>query len=718
MEMMERNQNSSETNYDAVVIGAGLAGLAATAELKDLNVLILEKETKIGGRVQTRTQHGISYDLGAVFAFLPGTAFLPSALPEPVNEPAPIGLYFQGKTTFGTSVMYCLRQVLTDPSDLDSVIAFFETPKCDAKILTAQAYNTLNAFFRVIHPGNMRDYFPARQHDAFRVYDNRHFSQGNQVVVNNLREHTNAHFLQGVEVLSVAEEGNRVKVRFRENNAEQTVSGKAAIVSTPGTKALRMLRKMNRSCRLFLESLTYAEGSVVVLAFPTSVAMKEFSYLVTPELSSNTILKQTKDGAFLIYVYFVGEESAALAELEENEKIRDIFEIFSQVGLDTVSKQDLLFIDYRRWSEVGPIISSDSYTRWNDARIVPSSRVFLVGDYTHMLDRNAPMPYGMHAAAASGKQGAERLKQTLGLENASASIEFPPLIHSIQYGMTPHHPFFWNRRIEGDIAFYGLILKAQKTNVALKNYLLAQVRDHLWEYQAGYGVTTEDSALVLEGLLEAGVDKKVLAQSFRQLVALFYDPDSGSFQTLSHQRKEIPACAQGRAAYWEGPSVDATAQAAFLLHTTIPKTYAAEIENSRLYLKETQTAEGYWTGRWFPSLMISTYYSVRFLHQFGKDKAEIERACSYLYASQNRKGSWGESEIETAVAILTLRLCAPESSALPSAKAWLQAQKHDHGWSGEPVIYYWFEMKEQQKLFVQGIDKGPITTAWAELALR
>src|SRR5437762_3278954 len=55
--------------YDVVIVGAGLAGLSAAYALRDRRVLVLEREALAGGRVLTRSSHGVAYDLGAVFGF-------------------------------------------------------------------------------------------------------------------------------------------------------------------------------------------------------------------------------------------------------------------------------------------------------------------------------------------------------------------------------------------------------------------------------------------------------------------------------------------------------------------------------------------------------------------------------------------------------------------------------------------------------------------------
>lgn len=61
------NPGTNEQDFDVIVIGAGVAGLAAARSLKEsgLSVKVFESQEKVGGRVRTNRSIGIPFDEGA-----------------------------------------------------------------------------------------------------------------------------------------------------------------------------------------------------------------------------------------------------------------------------------------------------------------------------------------------------------------------------------------------------------------------------------------------------------------------------------------------------------------------------------------------------------------------------------------------------------------------------------------------------------------------------
>ncbi|MCG8635120.1 MAG: FAD-dependent oxidoreductase [Desulfobacterales bacterium] len=73
---LKKSWGAQSSTYDAVIIGGGLSGLTAAVGLKDYNILILEKEGAMGGRIVSKTWEGFSYSLGASYLGKPDSEML------------------------------------------------------------------------------------------------------------------------------------------------------------------------------------------------------------------------------------------------------------------------------------------------------------------------------------------------------------------------------------------------------------------------------------------------------------------------------------------------------------------------------------------------------------------------------------------------------------------------------------------------------------------
>ena len=69
--------NVPENSTEIVIIGSGLAGLAAGQLLKEAghNALILDRGRRVGGRISTRRADGFLFNHGAQFVTAHSTAF-------------------------------------------------------------------------------------------------------------------------------------------------------------------------------------------------------------------------------------------------------------------------------------------------------------------------------------------------------------------------------------------------------------------------------------------------------------------------------------------------------------------------------------------------------------------------------------------------------------------------------------------------------------------
>ncbi|AOW98182.1 hypothetical protein BJP34_00875 [Moorena producens PAL-8-15-08-1] len=708
---------SQKAVYDVVIVGGGLAGLTAGYLLKDLNILVLEKEAQAGGRILSHSAHGIPYDLGAVFAYNQDNLPFKVNSSALIRESEQIGIFYGGQVHYGSSPIDCLKKLELEPNYLQQLENFQIQPAQEKEGLSDKLYTLINAFFQVIHPGDIWDYLPSLQQDALRKFSTDHYETSNGELIEQFQSNLGSILKLNTKVIEIIDKQTCVKLIIETGDDIDTLWAKTVILTTPAPIALSLLKSIQEPCQSFLQSVQYGRGTVVAIGFK-NLELTSFAYLVTPDLPSATIIQHNiqHNSNKVLLVYYVGKVSAQLEAIPNQQIIQQTLGILQQLGIGDISEDKVLFTDVHHWPMVGTIISEDSYGKWKQQLSHPSRRVWLAGDYV-FANTEQIIPYGMEAAILSGKQVVKKVKQYLNKEffaelitKKTPSEQFKSnfLIYTSIYQLSSDKPVFLENKEEGNIAFYGLMLQAHPDKT-LQTYLLNQATtEHLWEYQIDYGITADDSALVIEGLMETGVSDQVLMPSLKKLVECFYDSEQGAFRTI---RK------QGRAVYWQGSSIDATAQVGYLLHRIAPDQFQSEISACTRYLQQNQSEQGYWQSRWFPSVMLTTYYVIRLLWFFPQYQKTLKKTRNYILRTQTDNGSWGNSIIETATAILALQTMNVGASAQTEAKQWILSQKTDQGWRGEPVLYYWYEINPEKKLFFHCMDKGKITTAWATLAL-
>jgi len=702
--------------YDVVIVGAGLAGLSAAYALRDRAVLVLEREARPGGRVQTGSSHGVHHDLGAVFAFDPARSPVPLELPPPVCESERIGLHLDGVTHWGGSVQACIAQLGLDAAERGA-LDDFANGRRDAAALPDRLAQALGAFFRVIHPGLIAEALPERQRDALQRFSVTRHAAGNGQLVDALAAPLGSRLRLSTEVIGIEEKYGLVEIRVRAGERSEVIGARAVICATTGPVAARLMPSMtNDRCRVFLEKSRWGGGTVVALGL-RDADLPDFGYLVTPGRRFDTLLLHRGRGGDpdVLYVYYVGTPppSPSLAET-----LADLREL--KIG--AFRPEQVVFSESRRWEEIGPRISPDSYGRFDEWETRPSERVFLAGDYT-FVQPGQVLPYGMDQALASGSAAAQRVEAYLDVPDAVERYRSEYLVESTVYHLSGERPRVLQTKHEGNLAYWGTVLLGEP-DPELARYLLLGRREGCWEYQTGFGVTSDDTVLACEGLLAARVPREMLLPSLQRLVELFYEPGEGAFAALSPQRHRVKACAQGRAEYWCGPSLDATAQAAWLLREVAPERYADVIAACGRFVARAQRADGSFSGLWFPTVVATTWHALRLLAALGTEhRVSVRRGLEFIRSEQAHDGSWRDSVIETSAAVLALGhiddRAATDGGAIEAARRWLLSRRQPDGrWGGEPLLYYWFEIGPGEKLLFHCRDRGRVTSAWAKLALR
>jgi monoamine oxidase len=402
---------------EVVIIGAGLAGLQAAYMLRDRETLVLEREQSAGGRVLTRFWQGIPYDLGAVFAFEPVLLPAGEVCPALIEERGMVGAHVAGKIWMGANVASCLGEIDFRNEELAEITAFVTSGAEDLAALSPGAYRLLNAFFQLIHPGEMSEYLPQRRLDAFFPFQIAHYETGNGALVASFIRQVFPLIRHGAVVQGVEEASRGVRIRVNEMGKDIELHAKVVICAAPAPDARQMLAHQAAQCKRFLEKVRYGSGSVTVLSIPGDV-LPQLSYLATPELATSAIVRhQAANGNALLYLYCMGSKAAVGFGRSPGQRQDDVLQILKSLGLARDQMEQIHIVDHHHWEQFAPVISREIYAGWSEENLHPSPRVVLAGDYTH-VNPHHPMPYGMSAAITSGKKAA--LAARLQLDNAGA----------------------------------------------------------------------------------------------------------------------------------------------------------------------------------------------------------------------------------------------------------------------------------------------------------
>jgi hypothetical protein len=713
--------------FDVAVIGAGLAGLSAAHMLGSKNgrVLLLESSNRLGGKVNTCHHENIVYERGALFAFDPAWAPFPIDGGELQREDFPIGVFLRNQLFTGDSVPACLQAVGLTFRETLLLEHFLGCPSPQRELLDETINQVLDGFFQVIHPGNLADYVPLRRRDSLVRHNCAHFRHGNQSLIDALTRECRAEIRTGCHVQGLYPENNGVRVRWLTKANSYDAWAGWIVLATPASEARKLTHGLDPAIRLpdgrqtggglesaasrFLERIRYGKGISVVLGF-RDISLHPLSYVVCPQGPANTfVFHRPADlpNTIVVTAYLVAEQAQAHWEYSDLRLVDTVLPQLDSLMIGSFSREKLAFSDVCHWPEIGPIISNQSYMEFSQGCLWPADRIILAGDYT-WWDRQQ-MPYGMQAAIASGHRAANLVCKDEPVPAFTCFMAKPLAITAISE-LTDHGPEFIRSVEDGAVAYYGLILKA-KPDSDIEQYLISESEDCLWSYHYGYGITSLDSALVMEGLLLTGRYPHFLNRSAKQLIEKFYDAEEGGFGT-------IPLDRTARAPYWQGTDCNATAFCGWLLAQIAPQRYVEIVHKCADYLKRKQLVSGRWPGKWFPSSTIPVFYALRLLLSLTNDfSLSCERAHTWLKGEQRRDGSWSGSVIESAAAILALCVLGSSHERIRHGCEWLKSRETSFGWQEEPILHYWFE-EGDRKIYYYSRDKGSITSAWARIALR
>lgn len=461
--MAVRVSEASASTVDVVVIGGGAAGLAAASSLAHRDILVLEREDRLGGRLHSLERGEDWINLGA--HLLTGGDSAIKALAERYRLPlrtipgVKTALWFKGTLYTGRHVeSYPLTLPLSLRARLDLVrigmrvrLLAAEWNRAgrrrggeddlarDARLrrlravrtfgdLLARATPEVAEIFRTAVRRSSADADQITVGGAAALFGALWVSGRSSSVLNieggsgrlgtELEKRLRDRAVLGAEVTEVAEREGRVDVSYSVAGSEHRTCARYAIVATPAFEAARIVSTMSQGVADELSSIVY--GTFVCLGVLTAelpdLPWDDVYAITAPGMSFDMLFNHsnpfrasgTDPSRRSLMCYVGGRRAEQLLELTDAEIERtlltDLVEVLPEVA-DAIEETAVT-----RWragnSVPAPSTHLSDAQEWNNRS---DGRLFLAGDYF------APLGGTIEAATVSGLRCAE----LVGLRSAS-----------------------------------------------------------------------------------------------------------------------------------------------------------------------------------------------------------------------------------------------------------------------------------------------------------
>jgi len=296
---------------DAVVVGAGIAGLSAAWDLRDRDVLVLESADRIGGRIRSEPRDPYWLNLGAHVFAGPGSAtsrLLSEVGVEAVPVPGQLAaIELNGRILVGgRPELYPFRLPLTTAERFALIRAGMRLRRAVAKYERVGAprvgESPASTRRRVLAFGDDRTFgdwlgsLPGDADALFRATVTRSTAELDEVsfghgagyfalvwsssgglsrniiggsgrLIDGLAAGLPRSIVTGAEVLEVTERDGLVHVRYRSEGAEHEVRAQRAVVATKAFEAARLVTGLPGETREALDAIPY--GPTLVMAILT-----------------------------------------------------------------------------------------------------------------------------------------------------------------------------------------------------------------------------------------------------------------------------------------------------------------------------------------------------------------------------------------------------------------------------------------------------------------
>ncbi len=418
------NTIDTETVYDAVIVGGGLAGLTVAYQLRDKNILVLEKEDRFGGRARSEKIGKVTNNIGTQF-FSDSDAptikmfnelGVTRTYPKPTKVPMALdvnGTYYADATKYFSPkvigqfiklVFRCYRKYrvfllpMNDPR-------WQELVGGNAKDLHEGIGDELMDFMNLFLRGTCLSK-PERTSAGMGAAFGASLDQGKIAIVDNgfddvtnrLASHVAESVVHSAEVSKVVERNGIVEVAFLHDGKEYTVRAHDGVIAAPAPVVPSFMPELPQSKRNALEGVVYGSITMVSLILKKSVSWERFYALMSDTTIFQGAIDQTRGYAIdkdpnqpIVLNFIVApypderEEIDKLLNMPHEELVAKVIADFKRVVPNVHNLEESLIDSVVTHYPVGEVELSPEYYELLPELEKSVGNIHFCGDYTHRL---------------------------------------------------------------------------------------------------------------------------------------------------------------------------------------------------------------------------------------------------------------------------------------------------------------------------------------------